>query len=125
MMRDMDPRLHRYAIFLALIALAVIVSGAFITSTEVAARQSQAPIPGGGLDRVLHRALAIALTLLTLGIAIWTSVVPTSGWLRAVGCTGVATLVIDAALGGRLRRFPPVSESGTLCWLISSSPSWS
>lgn len=95
----MNPRLHRYALLLAIFALAVIISGAFITSTEVAARQSQAQIPTGGADQVVHKALAIALTLLTLGIAIWTSVVPTPGWLRAVAWFGVATLVIDAALG--------------------------
>jgi heme A synthase len=104
MMRYMNPRLHRYALLLAIFALAVIVSGAIITSTEVAARQSQAQIPGGGVDQVVHKALAIALTLLTLGIAIWTSVVPTprssqTVWLRAVAWTGVATLAIDAALG--------------------------
>jgi heme A synthase len=99
MTRDMDARLHRYAIFLALVALAVIVSGAFITSTEVAARQSQSPIPGGGVDHVLHRALGIVLTLLTVGIAIWTSRVPGPRWLRVVGWTGVVTLAIGAILG--------------------------
>jgi heme A synthase len=104
----MNPRLHRCALFLVIFALAVVVSGAFITSTEVAARQSQASIPGDGFDQVFHRALAVALTILIFGTAIWTSVAATAGWLRAIVWTGVVIVVSGAALGWPV---PPLSPS--------------
>lgn len=90
--------LHRYALLLALLALLVIVSGAFITSSEVAAKQSQtavSPVPNAGL----HRALSIALALLTVVLAVWISSQATRAWLRAVAWSGVAVLFTDAALG--------------------------
>jgi heme A synthase len=90
--------LHRYVLFVAVFALAVIVSGALITSTQVAARQSQSAV-AAGIDQLLHRVLSITLTMLTLGIAIWLSSAARAGWLRALGWAAFATLVIDAATG--------------------------
>jgi heme A synthase len=93
-----NPALHRYTIVVAAFALAVIISGAYITSTEVAARQSQSAIMGG-IHEGLHRALSIALAFLALGAAFWISFTATLGWLRALAWTAFATLAIDAGLG--------------------------
>ena len=106
-MRCVAPWLHRYAIFLAIFALAVIVSGAFVTSTDVAARQSQSAV-SGEIDEVLHRVLGIVSTFLTLGLGIWTSFAATPGWLRALAWTAVASLAVCAALGWPA---PPLSPS--------------
>jgi heme A synthase len=75
--------LHRYAWFLAIFALAVLVSGAYITSTQVATHQPQ--------DQSLHRILSIVLALLTAGLLIWTRGVFI--WIA------ILALAMDAALG--------------------------
>jgi heme A synthase len=97
--------LHRYALFLVILAMAVIMAGAVITSTEVAARQSQSDV-ALVVDLNLHRALGIGLTLLALGLAIWTSFEATSRWIKTVAWSGLAALVLDAALGWAA---PPLS----------------
>jgi len=105
-----NPALHRPALFLAILALVVIVSGAYITSTEVAARLSQ-PDVFPALNQGLHRALAIGLTLLTLAFAIWTAITAAPKWIRWLSWSGVATLALAAALG---LRTPPLSPAAAV-----------
>jgi heme A synthase len=100
----LSERLHRCAILVVILAAATIVTGAIITSTEVAARQTQSAVPQ--ISQTLHRTLSIALTVLSLGLAIWISRVP--GWLRIVAWSAVSILVIDAALGWQT---PPLSAN--------------
>src|SRR3954454_18475094 len=94
----MSPWLHRSALVLVVLAMAVIITGAFITSAGVAARQSHSTI-SPFVNEGPHRALAIALIVFTLGIAISISAAPTPGWLRAVAWSGILTLITGAALG--------------------------
>jgi heme A synthase len=101
----MNPTLHRYATFLVVLAVAVIVAGAVITSTEVAARQTQSAV-SPDVHESLHRILAIALTLGGLGLAIGITRTAAAAWLRAVSWAGVATLAIGGALGWGT---PPIS----------------
>jgi hypothetical protein len=101
----MNPWLHRSALFLAVLAMAAITTGAFITSSAVTARQSRSAV-SPLVNEGLHQAFAIALTVFTLGIAIWISSAPTPGWLRVVAWSGVLTLAVDAALG---LQTPPLS----------------
>jgi heme A synthase len=103
-----NPALHRSALFLAILALVVIVSGAYITSTEVAARLSQ-PDAFPALNEGLHRALAIGLAVLTLAFAIWTAFTATPNWIRALSWSGVVTLAIATALGLRTRPLSPTT----------------
>jgi heme A synthase len=102
----MNPSLHRCALFVVILAMAALLSGAFITSTEVSARVSQSTVAGIAFSDYLHRALAIALTLLTLGIAIWISLGATPRWLRVLAWTGVATLILEAELGWHVPPLP-------------------
>lgn len=95
----MNLWLHRYALALAVFALIVIVSGAYITSTEVVAQQNQTAV--AGIDEMPHQVLSIALAVLTLGAAIWTSWIASAARMRALAWTGFATLALDAALGLR------------------------
>jgi heme A synthase len=106
-MRCVNPWLHRYALFLAAFALAVVISGAFVTSTEIAARQSQYPV-SREINEALHRVLAIALTFFTLGAGIWTSFAATPGWLRALAWTALASLAIASIVGWPA---PPLSPA--------------
>ena len=90
-MRGVTPWLHRYALFLAAFAMVVVVSGAFVTSVEIAARQTHSAVsdPSG---EALHRSLGVALAFLTFGLAIWTSFAGSPGWLRALSWTALAPL---------------------------------
>jgi len=104
-MQDVNPWLHRYAILVAIVALAMIASGAVITSVEVAARQSHAAVSLGTAESV-HRLLGVAITVLTLGISVWVLFETTPGWLRSTAWCGVATLALAAVLGWQT---PPLS----------------
>ncbi len=94
----MNPSLHRYAIFIVVLAVAAMVTGAVNTSTQVAARQPQSAV-SPVVSLTLHEALSIALTLFALGLATWISRSGAPGWLRTVAWSAIATLAIDAALG--------------------------
>jgi hypothetical protein len=103
----MSPRLHRSVLFLVFLAMAVIITGAFITSTAVAARQSQSAI-SPFVNEGPHRGFAVSLIVFTLGIAIWISAAPTPGWLRAVAWSGILTVAVGAAL---VWQTPPLSPT--------------
>ena len=109
-------RLHVYALFVAVLAMGVMIAGATITSAEVAARESQsavALIPSDGL----HRSLGIALALLTLGLAIWASLGAIPRWIRIVAWTGVVALVSDSALAWQALPLSP--KTGVLHALLA------
>jgi heme A synthase len=94
----MTPSLHRYAMFVIALAVAAIVTGAVITSTEVAARQAQSAV-SPAVSLTLHEALSLALTLFSLGLAIWISRSGAPGWLKTVVWSAILLLAIEAGLG--------------------------
>ncbi len=94
----MNPLLHRYAIFIVVLVVAALVTGAVVTSTEVAARQTQSAV-SPVVSLTLHETLSIALVLFVLGFAIWISRSGAPIWLRTVVWFAIMTLAIDAALG--------------------------
>ena len=96
----MNPQLHRYAIFLAILAGAVILTGALLTSQGIAAQQAQSAV-SGTTGAWVHVILGIALIIFTLAIAIWISVAGTPLWLRTVAWFAVAALGLDGALSTR------------------------
>ena len=112
----MNPWLHRCALLVVVLAIAAMVAGAFITSTEIAARQSGSAV-SPVVDVAVHRGLAAALMLFAIGLAIWISSAPTRGWLRAVAWTSVATLVLDGILGWS--RPPLAANAGVLHALLA------
>jgi heme A synthase len=97
---------YRSALLLAALAIIVIITGALITSSEIAGRQAGSAV-SPEVNEGWHRALAIALTALALGIAIWISSHPSPLWLRATAWSGVGTVLIGAALGWHTPPLPP------------------
>jgi heme A synthase len=77
-----------------------------VTSAELAARQAQTGF-SGDVAEALHRVLGIGLTVLTLGLGIWTSFAASPGWLRALTWIALAPLAIAAALGWQGPPLPP------------------
>ncbi len=92
----MTAGLHRFALVLVAIAVAALVSGALITTTQVVTRQPQSTAPAV-LDVGLHRAMAIALIVATLVLAVWTTLSAAAG-LQVLAWASVATVVSDAAI---------------------------
>jgi heme A synthase len=101
----MNPSLHRCAILVVVLAAAAIVAGAVMTSTEVAARQTQSAV-SPVVSQELHRTLSSALILFALVFAIWSSRIAAHGWPRAVAWSGVIVLAIAAALGWETPPLP-------------------
>lgn len=83
--------IHRFVILVAIVALLVMTSGAFVRNAERPSGQAQAM-----LSENTHRALGLVLAALTLGLAIWISAVDPKLRLLVWGC--VAILLTDAAL---------------------------
>jgi heme A synthase len=104
----MTSSLHRSALFLVVLAAAAVISGAFITSSEVVAKQPQTSVAPVAIRDGLHRILGVAVTLFTLGIAIWISRSRAPVWLRGVAWSAVATLVLSVAMGWHA---PPLSPA--------------
>jgi heme A synthase len=98
--------LHRYSLLVMLLALLVILSGAYITSTEVAARQSQSAV-SLVLHEGLHRAVAVAFLVLTFGLAIWTTADTKSRALQVVAWSAAGVVIADAALGWHAAPLTP------------------
>jgi hypothetical protein len=94
--RLMNLRLHRSTLLLVPLAIAVIITGAVITSTEAAPGHTQS-VGTPVIDSTLHGALAILMSLFILAMAIWSSRKATPIWIRVVAWAGVATLVLNAA----------------------------
>jgi len=90
--------MHRYALFVAAIAFAAIVAGAYVTSSEVAAHGSQAPA-AVGIGEDWHQAVSIALGILTLGLAIWTWFAGTSTSPKSIAAAAFVVYLADSALG--------------------------
>ena len=89
-MKTDSPWLHRYALFVALVALVVIAMGAVVTSLErpIAATPSAAIDPAFEL---WHRTAGGVVLILMLGLAL--------GFRRQVGWIALFTGIVDAGLG--------------------------
>jgi heme A synthase len=107
---------HRCTVLVAILGIVVILSGAFITSTEVAARQTQSSV-ALVLHEGLHRSLAIVLAVLLFGLAIWTSIGKESGTLQVVVWSAIAIVAADVAVGWHAA--PLTASAGVLHALLA------
>jgi heme A synthase len=85
-----NPWLHRYSILLAVFTLALMITGAIITSHGAAASRSL---------RETHYGLAAAVGLLAIGLALWLWKSGTGVWERRLGWIVLAATAVQALLG--------------------------
>jgi cell division protein FtsW (lipid II flippase) len=102
----MSTSLHRHALLVCTVAIAVMVSGAVITSANLASRHSTGAATAMGGER-WHQSLTIALFILTLGFAIRASVDAARRWAAVAAWASVATLVLSALVGWTSQRPSP------------------
>jgi heme A synthase len=87
---------HTLALLVVALAVVVILSGAYITSLEVVARQSQSSVDP---NEPAHRVLGGTLMLFAIGLAI--RLPSNSKFGRILGWTGVGMLALIVAAGWR------------------------
>jgi heme A synthase len=87
-----SPWLHRFAVLVGVCALILVVSGAWVTDYD-----------GGPPPPVLvaqgHRLAAVAVGILTLGLAIWLSRGSQPAWLLRLGWITFAAFLAEGGLG--------------------------
>lgn len=107
-----DRRHHRYAVLVACLVVGLISAGALVTSTGAGLSVPDWPTSYGGFNPPNwwkistvraehgHRLIAGLVALLTLGLAIWTQRVETRPWVKRLGWVALATVLVQALLGG-------------------------
>lgn len=123
--------LHRYSRLLAAASLVLIAAGGLVTSTGSGLAVPDWPstygysmftfppskMVGGILYEHGHRLIASGVGLLTIGLAVWLTAVDRRRWLRRLGWTALAAVVVQGLLGGMtvLYFLPPaisISHAG-------------
>ena len=106
--------LHLYLRFVTAASLLLIVAGGLVTSTGSGLAVPDWPntygvflfafpfskMVGGIFYEHGHRLLASAVGLLTIGLAVWTAGVEPRRWVRRLGWTALAAVVVQGLLGG-------------------------
>lgn len=105
-----SPWLYRYSVLVAACALLLLLSGAYITTSEEQATSiDQSVFAGTGHVRALeaiftaqnHTLLAIAIGILTTALVTWLMVAANGGALRLLGVAAIAIFALDGWLGSR------------------------
>ncbi len=106
--------LHRYACFLSVATLFLIVAGGMVTSTGSGLAVPDWPTTygenmftyppskwvGGIFYEHGHRLIASTVGMLTIGLAVWLQVVESRRWLRRLGWIALAAVILQGLLGG-------------------------
>lgn len=106
-----NPGVHRFAIFVVLWTILLLIAGALVTSNDAALSVPDwpksygtwtPPMLGGVLYEDSHRKIAGVLGLLTVALAIVIWVKEKRRWLRWFGVIAVLGVIVQALLGGQV-----------------------
>lgn len=118
--------LHFYTKLIAASSLLLITAGGFVTSTGSGLAVPDWPntygyfmfafplskMVGGIFYEHVHRLIASAVGIMTIGLAIWLSWCEPRRWVRRLGWLALATVVVQGILGGiTVRYFLPAPIS--------------
>lgn len=105
----MPDWLHRYAIFLAVCTLFLVVAGASVTSTEsglsvpdwpLSYGQVMPEMKGGIFYEHGHRMVATTVGFLTIIMAIWLWRADPRPWMKRLGFAALGGVILQGVLGG-------------------------
>lgn len=105
----MPDWLHRYAIFLAVCTLFLVVAGASVTSTEsglsvpdwpLSYGQVMPEMKGGIFYEHGHRMVATTVGFLTIIMAIWLWRADPRPWMKRLGFAALGAVIFQGILGG-------------------------
>ena len=106
-----NPGVHRFAVFVVLWTILLLIAGALVTSNDAALSVPDwpksygtwtPPMLGGVLYEDSHRKIAGVLGLLTVVLAIVIWVKEKRRWLRWFGVIAVLGVIVQALLGGQV-----------------------
>jgi cytochrome c oxidase assembly protein subunit 15 len=106
-----NPGVHRFAVFVVLWTILLLIAGALVTSNDAALSVPDwpksygtwtPPLLGGVLYEDSHRKIAGVLGLLTVVLAIVIWVKEKRHWLRWFGVIAVLGVIVQALLGGQV-----------------------
>jgi cytochrome c oxidase assembly protein subunit 15 len=105
-----NPRLHRYAILVAVSTLLLIIAGALVTGNDAGLSVPDWPTSFGSfrMPRMVggvkfehgHRMVAATVGILTMFLALWLWLKDSRRWVRRLGGIAVLAVVAQAVLGG-------------------------
>lgn len=121
-----SPWLHRYATVLAACTLFLVVAGASVTSHEAGLSVPDWPLSygqvmpqmtGGVFFEHGHRLVATFVGILTIGLAILLTLKERRRWMRVLGWTALAAVIVQGLLGGLtvLLLLPPAVSVSHAC----------
>ncbi|MEI9973265.1 MAG: hypothetical protein WDO73_15210 [Ignavibacteriota bacterium] len=108
------PHLRRFSLVVAFCTLALLTAGGLVTSNDAALSVPDwplnwgrlvPPLEGGIRFEFTHRVLALLVAVLTTGLALWMQKRESRPWMRRLGWTTVATVIVQALLGGALVKW--------------------
>jgi heme a synthase len=102
---------HRFTVLAAGCVFLLIVAGALVTSNDAGLSVPDWPTSFGSLYRIpplvggvkfehVHRMIAEAIGLLTIGVAVWTQKVDRRRWIRVLAWCALGTVIAQGILGG-------------------------
>lgn len=119
-----NPALHKFSIVLAACTFLLIVAGALVTSNNAGLAVPDWPTSFGSLYRIPpmvggvkyehgHRMIAQLIGLLTIVFAVWTQRSDPRPWMRKLGWTALALVIIQGIFGG-------LTVKNLLPWYVST-----
>jgi cytochrome c oxidase assembly protein subunit 15 len=102
---------HRFAVFVALWTILLLIAGALVTSNDAALSVPDWPLSYGTLTPPMvggivyehsHRLIAAGLGIFTLALAVVLWVADERRWLRWFGVIAVLGVIVQAILGGQV-----------------------
>jgi cytochrome c oxidase assembly protein subunit 15 len=101
--------LHRFSVFLAICTLFLVIAGASVTSNQAGLSVPDWPLSygqvmpemkGGVFYEHGHRMIASTVGFLTIILAVWLWRVEQRRWLRYLGWSALAGVIVQGVLGG-------------------------
>ncbi len=106
-----NPTVHRFAVFVVLWTILLLIAGALVTSNDAALSVPDWPLSYGTLTPPMvggivyehsHRVIAAVLGILTILLAILIWVAEKRRWLRWFAVIAVLGVIVQAILGGQV-----------------------
>src|SRR5216684_9386364 len=104
-----NPGVHRFAVFVVIWTVLLLIAGALVTSNQAALSVPDWPLSYGSLTPPMvggiryehsHRLIASFVGLLTIVLAVWLWLREPRHWVRRLGLVALGAVIAQGVLGG-------------------------